>query len=157
MENVKLCAVFGENPDELVFGYDEEHYLCAQMKYRLVAAMQEAIEKGYTHFISTVEQGAPMWAAEACMAIKELGGDVRFTAAPESDGQAERWHPERRERFFTVLERADDVIESSDESIGTEYIINNSDYVIVVGDMTHTRLSEIAGRVRESGAKVRFV
>ncbi len=156
MENVKLCAVFGENPDELVFGYDEEHYLCAQMKYRLVAAMQEAIEKGYTHFISTVEQGAPMWAAEACMAIKELGGDVRFTAAPESDEQAERWHPERRERFFTVLERADDIIEASCESAGTEYILDSSACIIVVGDAAHKRLSEIAERAGKAGIKVRY-
>ncbi len=157
MENVKLCAVFGENPDELVFGYDEEHYLCAQMKYRLVAAMQEAIERGYTHFISTVEQGVPMWAAEACMAIKELGGNVLFTAAPESDDQAERWHPERRERFFTVLERADDMIGQSDDICGTQYIINNSDCIIIVGDMAHERLSNIALRAEEAGITVRCV
>ena len=152
MNGVKLCAVFGENPEELVFGYDEEHYTCAEMKYKLVAAMQEAIECGYTNFISTVEQGPPMWAAEACMAIKELGGQVSFTAAPLSDCQADRWHPERRERFFTVLEHADQIADYEDAA---SYIIKNASCVIVVGDTSIPRLSEIVECARKAGAAVK--
>ena len=98
MEKDMLCGIFGENPDELVFGYDEEHYLCVQMKYKLVSAIRELMAEGYRTFLSTLEQGAAMWGAEACIAIKQLGGNITLIAAPSSEKQCDRWHPERRER-----------------------------------------------------------
>lgn len=154
MGNAKMCAIFGEGPDELEFGYDEDYYLCAIMKYRLVAALQESVMKGYVDFVSTVEQGAPMWGAEACDAIKQLGGEITFTAAPNSEDQADRWHPERRERYFGMLERADEIIEPVGELYGTEYILSHADRVIVLGDTTHKRLHELTKRAEDMGIEV---
>ena len=154
MGNTKMCAIFGEGPDELEFGYDEDYYLCAIMKYRLVAALQESVMSGYTSFVSTVEQGAPMWGAEACDAIKQLGGEITFTAAPISEDQADRWHPERRERYFGMLERADAIIEPTGDEYGIEYILGSVDRIIVLGDASHRRLNDLICRAKESGIEV---
>ncbi len=155
MENRKICAIVGEVPEELEFGYDEDYYLCAEMKYRLVSAMQEAISEGYTGFAATAEQGAAMWGAEACAAIKELGGRITFTAAPEYESQADRWHPERRERYFDILEKADEFIDPSEECHGTEYILANCDKVIILGDPALPRLAAVFDEAKSRGIKVR--
>lgn len=155
MENKNMCAIIGENPDELEFGYDEEYYLCASMKYRLVEAMQEVIAQGCASFATTVDQGAAMWGAEACMAIKQLGGGVTLTAAPNSEDQADRWHPERRERYFDVLENADEIVDPFGDCHGIEYIFGHCDLIIVLGNAALPRLAEIIDRARVLGIEVK--
>lgn len=150
----KLCAIFGENPDELTFGYDEEHYLCAEMKMRLIYAIEGMMSENCTTFVSTLEQGAAMWGGEACIAIKELGGKIDFVAAPTCDGQANRWHPERRERYFNLLIKADDVVEPDEELYGEDYILCNADSMIVLGDISCQRLANITERAKEVGIRV---
>lgn len=154
MENRKICAVFGENQNELEFGYDEEDYMCAQMKLRLVCGIRSVIESGCSCFASTLEQGAAMWAGEACAAIKELGGDVCLIAAPTGDEQATRWHPERRERYFDLLCAADRVIESDEDVSGEDYIFENAGLVLILGDISHPRLANVQKRAVENGIAV---
>ncbi len=157
MAKDKICAIFGENPDELAFGYDEDYFTCAAMKYRLVAAMQEAITMGTDTFITTLDQGVAMWGGEACHAIKEFGGDIRFIAAPTCEEQAERWHPERRERYFDLLESADEVITPAGDSYGEDYIFKSVGSLIMLGNCTHPRLSEILTRAENAGIKIKVV
>ncbi|MBQ8248411.1 MAG: DUF1273 family protein [Clostridia bacterium] len=148
MKNKKLCAIFGENPSELEFGYDEEYYTCAVMKFRLVSAMQDALADGCREFISTLDEGAAMWGAEACLAIKSLGGDVTLTVAPTSERQAERWHPERRERYFNLIEKADELISPVGDEYGEDYILKSVGRVIVVGNTSHPRIAEFIENAR---------
>ncbi len=149
-----ICAIFGENPDELEFGYDEEYPTCAEMKYRLVNAMQLLISEGCTRFVTTLEQGASMWGAEACAAINELGGSVTLIAAPMHEDQASRWHPERRERYFRLIETADELIDPLDEPSGEEYIFGNVDLILLLGDTSHPRLASIVRRAEEASIRV---
>lgn len=155
MEKRRICAIVGENPEELEFGYDEEYLLCTEMKYRLVSAMQEAIGEGYADFASTSEQGAPMWCAEACAAIKALGGRITYTAAPESESQADRWHPERRERYFDILEKADAIVDAWEECHGIEYILAHCDKMIVLGDPALPRLAALIESAKLQGIDVK--
>ncbi|MBQ2765720.1 MAG: DUF1273 family protein [Clostridia bacterium] len=157
MENKKICAIAGENPDELQFGYDEEYYGCALMKYRLVSAMQDAIASGYSEFVSTLDQGVAMWGAEACLAIKAMGTDVCLTAVPTSELQAARWHPERRERYYNLLENADRVIETRGENIGEGCLLNEARQLIVVGDPSIPRLADLIERAKSQGIAVHIV
>ncbi len=154
MGNYRLCGIFGENPDELEFGYDEEYFTCAEMKYRLVLAMESAIEAGFTGFASTLCEGASMWGAEACAAIKQLGGGTTLVAAPESEEQAKRWHPERRDRYFALLEAADEIIDPSEELCGEEYILSEAERVIILGKTDLARLERIYRRAKELGKEV---
>lgn len=157
MEKEKICAVFGETPDELEFGYDEEYYTCAEMKYRLVKAMESALLSGYNAFASTLDQGAAMWGAEACAAIKKLGGKVSLLLAPLSDDQADRWHPERRDRYFCLLEDADEIIEPAGALFGEEYILDAADRIIILGSCEHPRLCKLRERALTLGKEVVLV
>ncbi len=157
MNYKSLCAIFGENPDELEFGYDEEYYTCSKMKLRLVLAMQKAVTDGCDGFITTVDQGAAMWGAEACVAMKASGTDVGLVCVPTSETQAARWHPERRERYYNVLEAADEVIERIGECLAEEYILDTAACAIVLGDASKPRLAALIARAREKGVTVTVV
>ncbi len=157
MKNKNICAVVGENPAELQFGYDEDYYTCALMKYRLVSAMQDAIADGCNEFVSTLDEGAAMWGAEACLAIKAMGIDVSLTAVPTSELQAVRWHPERRERYFNLLENANTVIDPREEIFGEEYLFSCVGRLIVVGDPSLPRLADFIERAKAIHIDVRVV
>ena len=157
MKNKKSCAIFGEKPSELEFGYDEDYYTCAVMKYRLVSAMQDALADGCHEFVSTLDEGVAMWGAEACLAIKSLGGNVTLTAAPTSERQADRWHPERRERYFNLIENADELISPCEEEYGENYILKSAGRVIVVGDTLHPRIAEFIENARAEQIEIRVV
>lgn len=150
----KICAIMGENPNELEFGYDEEYYTCAKMKYRLVTAIQAAISQGYDTFVSTLDEGVAMWGAEAVSIIKQLGININLVAAPTSDEQAARWHPERRERYFKLLEAADNAINVNDENFGEDYIFESAERIILLGDSKLSRLSNIISKADEKGIAV---
>ncbi len=157
MNYKSLCAVFGENPDELEFGYDEEYYTCSKMKLRLVLAMQKAIADGCDGFITTVDQGAAMWGAEACIAMRESGAATSLVCVPTSETQAARWHPERRERYYAVLEAADEVAEDRGGMSAEEYILDTAACAIVLGDASKERLAALILRAREKGVAVTVV
>ena len=147
-------AIFGEEPTELEFGYDEDYYTCSLMKLKLVLAMQQAIASGCECFMSTLEQGAAMWGAEACAAIKQLDGNVELIAVPTSELQASRWHPERRERYFKLLETADEIVELSEDTTAEEYILSSVTHAIVLGDASIGRLADLAARAKAAGVNV---
>ena len=149
----KICAIFGENPDELEFGYDEEYYTCSKMKLRLVLAMQSLIDSGCDSFISTVDQGVAMWGAEACIAMRERGKSVTLIAAPMGELQAVKWHPERRERYYSVLEAADEVIERCEMS-AEDYIFENITHAIFLGDINIPRLAALLERARAADVNI---
>ena len=157
MENRKIYAIFGEEPDELEFGYDEDYLDCTRMKLYLVLAMQLAMADGCECFMSTVEQGAAMWGAEACMALRALGKNVGLVTVPTGELQAAKWHPERRERYFDVLTKADSVIDLYDvgENVSAEdYILANVTNILILGDIRLPRLARLAERAKRLGIKV---
>ncbi|MBQ8508312.1 MAG: DUF1273 family protein [Clostridia bacterium] len=146
MEINKYCAIIGETPEELSFGYDEDYLTCVEMKRDLLMAMVKQIEQGVTGFLTAVEQGAEMWCAEACLAMKSKGGQIELICAPTCEEQANRWHPERRERYFTILEQADDVCEGGDE-----YILSNAAVLLVLGHPAGTRAARLIDAARKRG------
>ena len=154
MEKVMLCTVIGEGPDELIFGYDEDHYHCAQMKYKLVSAIRGLMADGCIEFVSTLEEGASLWGAEACIAIKQLGGNLRLIGAPISEKQCERWHPERRERYFSALELCDSVIAPKGDCFGEDYVFANATHIILLGTPEKPRIGGLLRRALSVGAVI---
>ena len=140
MENqnqCRTCAFIGATPDEQPWGYDEEYFDCVMAKTRIAMILLEVIRRGCHTFISSLEQGTEMWAAEACMAIRDYGGDIELVCVPTSESQADRWHPERRERYFRLLQKCSEVInfDEEDNDGADEYILENADLIIKQGPL----------------------
>lgn len=146
------CAFIGSTPDEFPWGYDEEYPDCVTEKAKIATKLLELIRCGCRRYISSLEQGTEMWAAEACAAIREYGGDIELICVPTSETQANRWHPERRERYFRLLENCSEVI-----NVGTggadEYILQNADIILKQGILS-VRAEAILKRAIEMGRQV---
>ncbi len=152
MKYSKVCAIFGENPSELAFGYDEEYYTCDVLKMRLVCAMQEAILTGCDAFALILDQGVCMWGAEACIAMRESGEDIRLVAMTRSENQASRWHPERRERFYNIIEKCDVHIDLEHvQREPQEYLLSQAQCAVILGDRRIERIAEIIESAEKSG------
>ena len=150
MKQSNICAIFGEGPDELSFGYDEEYYTCAVLKMRLVSAMQEAIADGCEAFASTLEQGVAMWGAEACVAM-----DASLVAVPNGEEQASRWHPERRGRYFRLIETCDTFVDVSNAGCAAEeYILQSCSHAIILGSLEYPGIRAVLDAARRSGVRV---
>ncbi len=152
MKYSKICAIFGEEPSELSFGYDEEYYLCDVLKMRLVSAMQYAVLGGCDAFAVVLDQGVCMWGAEACIAMCESGENIRLTVITRSEDQASRWHPERRERFYNIIEKCDKHVELEGFSgVAEEYLISKAEYAIILGSKNIGRIGKIMELTEKKG------
>lgn len=152
MKYSKTCAIFGENPTELSFEYDEEYYTCDVLKMRLVCAMQNAILSGCDAFALVLDQGVCMWGAEACIAMRENGDNIGLTVMTRSENQASRWHPERRERFYNIIEKCDEHTDLEGISdVAEEYLIKKAKHAIILGNSNIERIARIADLVEKAG------
>jgi len=61
-------------------------------------------------FLSGMALGVDQWAAEAVLAARDAGARCRLVAVLPFEGQQDRWPRPDRERYLSILERADLVI-----------------------------------------------
>ena len=108
----KTCCFTGHRPGKLSFGYDETHPDCLRLKVALIGAVDRMRDRGVTTFYSGMAQGVDMMAAEIVLDIKRayLDSRMRLVAVLPYEGQANRWTEKYRERYFTILSKADEVI-----------------------------------------------
>lgn len=64
-------------------------------------------EEGVTHFISGMEQGGELDAAELVLALKERYPNITLECAIPFETQSSCWQERLRDRYFSVAERCD--------------------------------------------------
>ena len=109
-DSSKTCCFTGHRPSKLPFGYDEEHPDCLRLKVMLLCEIDRLRGEGINVFLSGMAQGVDIFAAEAVLDIRKAYPEVRLVAVVPFEGQADRWSPEYRERYFSILAGADEVI-----------------------------------------------
>lgn len=98
------CSFTGHRPEKLEMAEDV-------VISWLEKQIRKAIEDGYTDFISGMQRGVDIWAAEAVLKIKEEGKPIRLFAACAWDGMEDRWEDQEWiNRYNAILNKADDVI-----------------------------------------------
>lgn len=154
---INKCAFIGATPDELDFGYDEDSFGAIRMRAAIAAKLLLLIQDGCTAFISSLEQGVELWTAEACVTIIGLGGKLTLTCVPTGETQTKRWHPQLRDRYYDTLERSSYVIEPRGGPSSEDYILDNADLIVVVGERLGKRANEIIERAKERGIGLCFI
>ena len=71
--------------------------------------IDKAIADGFTEFISGMQRGVDIWAAEAVLKCKNEGADVRLIAACAFRGMENRWEEDWQERYKNILSEADEI------------------------------------------------
>lgn len=88
---------------------------CAALKQALAGKIIELVEAGYTDFLSGMAEGADTWAALAVLALKKENPALKLHGILPWEGQADGWSTSARERYFSILEQADEVVYVSRE------------------------------------------
>ncbi len=78
--------------------------------------IRKAVDDGYTDFITGMQRGVDIWAAELVMKLKEERKDVsiRLFAAVAFRGMENQWEKDWQKRYHAILKASDDITYVSD-------------------------------------------
>lgn len=125
------CCFTGHRPEML---NQNEEALCGMLK----AEIMQAINDGFTVFISGMARGTDIWAAEIVLELKQEGYPLRLICALPYDGFGDRWSVLWREKYQKILSQADLVRAISKGyhkacfQIRNEWMVNHSARVIAL-------------------------
>lgn len=141
------CCFTGHRPQNLHFGFDEDHPDCIRIKKTLEKLIVELIKyENTTEFISGMALGVDMWGIEIVLDLKKKlkyrFGKKKLTAhaAIPCRGQDRLWDKPYQDRYKQILISCDSISllqhEYSHDCMmkRNKYMVDNSDYVIAVWD-----------------------
>ncbi len=126
---IKTCCFTGHRPEKLNIPQNE-------IIEKLRIAIKKAIDEGFTIFISGMARGVDMWSAEIVLEEKKNNSDIKLVCASPFEGFEKSWSYAFREKYKSILDRADDVkfiCEGYSKScfhIRNRYMVDNSQRVI---------------------------
>lgn len=97
-----ICAFTGHRPECLPFSEPE-------VRAWLEKEIRLAIDKGFSTFISGMQRGVDLWAAETVLRLRDVGENIRLVAAVPFRGMESRWDADWKNRYDQVLQKADQV------------------------------------------------
>ena len=95
----RVCFT-GHRPEKLDINEKE-------VKNRLKKAIQEAVNNGYTTFISGMARGVDMWAAELVLEERKSNGDIKLICASPYEGFEKSWSFAEKHRYNSIMKKAD--------------------------------------------------
>ena len=104
------CCFTGHRPAAFLFGSDETHPHCLELKARLTIAIETAIKDGYQCFYSGMAEGFDTYAAEAVLALKITNPEIQLIAALPCREQTKKWTPASAQRHKRILTLVDEVV-----------------------------------------------
>lgn len=95
-------SFIGHKPGELPFKYDEQDPACIDLKDSLEAAIYRSIALGANEFVSSLDIGVGVWAAEAVIRCQAIEPRFKLHAALLCENQDAVWPQAAKERFQAV-------------------------------------------------------
>ncbi len=99
---LKSCCFTGHRPEKLSISERE-------VKALLKEAIKRTIEDGFITFISGMARGIDMWAAELVLDERRENNEIRLICASPYKGFESKWNVKERERYESIINRADAV------------------------------------------------
>jgi uncharacterized phage-like protein YoqJ len=136
----KTVAFTGHRPDKLG-GYDENNHIAMRVKFKLCLQILQAIDDGYTHFISGGAIGVDQWAAWEVLNLRDDNNDIKLIIAKPFPSQDSKWPLYVRQDFQLLLKAADLVVNVSPDpysaskmQIRNEWMVDHTKRIIAVWD-----------------------
>lgn len=104
-----VCGFTGHRPENLPWGNDESDERCLALKERLRQVLRFRAEQGAKVFLCGMARGCDFYFAEAVLALKGEGLDLRLEAVLPCPEQPDRWPAEDRSRYERILVECDAV------------------------------------------------
>lgn len=147
MKEVQKCCFIGETLRKFTKNEGENQKECPRLKREIRKAIETQIKNGITYFISDMEYGIGLFAAEVLVGIKAKYPHIRLEALIPFESQAVNLSDSCRERYFDTVAKADiEVMFQKHYTFDcrkrcTQAAIDNSDVVIAAwnGCMNSTK------------------
>ena len=81
----------------------EEHPMCAALKARLGAVIEQCIKDGADCFFSGMARGTDMWCAEIVLELKKIYPNIKLTAIIPCRTQTNGWTDAEKRRYDKIL------------------------------------------------------
>ena len=112
------CAFIGHRPERLQLSEE-------QVKEWLAEQIERAADAGYTDFITGMQRGVDLWAAEVVLKLIDNDRQIRLIAACAFHGMEENWDMDWKDRYYYVLSRSELVYYISDKPDRRAYLARN--------------------------------
>ncbi len=96
------CCFTGHRPEKLNCPED-------QVKAMLDAAVRQAVNDGFTTFITGMARGVDIWAGQAVLKLRAQNPAIKLVAASPYKGFEERWSDSWKQQYSFLIEWADAV------------------------------------------------
>ncbi len=94
------CCFSGHRPEKLT---ESEHHI----KRKLEAAIEDAIDAGYTTFISGLARGTDIWTARIVLKKRKRDKSIKLICAIPYDGFEKRWDETDKFQYRDIMKKAD--------------------------------------------------
>ena len=92
----QTCTFTGHRPERLELPEK-------QVISWLAEQINQAVDEGYTDFITGMQRGVDIWAAEAVLKLRNEGKPIRLIAASAFRGMENRWENSWQERYRNII------------------------------------------------------
>ena len=147
------CSFTGHRPERLS-GSKED------VKKWLTDQIKKAVDDGYTEFISGMQRGVDLWAAEVVIELKKQNNSLRLIAASAFEGMEKEWDSLWQKRYYHVFDSADEKIYIS-ENPGrraffqrNHWMVDHSNRLIGVYTGAPGRTKETIGYAKEKKREI---
>ena len=105
MSNPIRCAIIGQNPLRLPWGFDEEDDRCRKLKMELAQQIMVLRQSGVSQFLTACDCGVGLYTGEIINGLRMTDRDLMLICYTPHEEQATKWAPYLRERYFAMLEK----------------------------------------------------
>ena len=130
-DRAHTCTFTGHHPERLSF---PESDVIAWLEKEI----RVAISNGYETFISGMQRGVDLWAAEIVLRLHDAGENVHLIAATPFKGMETRWDEEWQRRYREVIKKADEIVFVSAKPCRAaffqrnHYMVDHASYLLAV-------------------------
>lgn len=128
--NATTACFTGHRSQKLPWRFNEDDERCKDMKARLRAEIEKAIQRGYRTFLCGMALGFDMMCAEAVLDLKREYPDIRLIGAIPCQDQDSRWFEKDRVRYRKLVKKLDGVRCIYDSYIGPECMLERNRYMV---------------------------
>ena len=154
-DKAHTCCFTGHRPQKLAQNEN-------QMRPLLEKAILQAIDKGFTSFISGMAPGVDIWAGEAVCRLRNEYG-LRLICAVPCPGFADGWPEEQRLRYGALLAKADESFYVCDKpdpkccSLRNRRMVADSGLVIAAYNGTQGGTAETVAYAKAAGIEIIYI
>lgn len=108
------------------------------IKRSLKKEINRTIADGFTVFITGMARGVDIWAAEIVLKLRDSGQPLKLVCACPYEGFENRWEQDWKDRYNTILEKADHTVyvcqcyNKACFQLRNEWMVSHSGRVIAV-------------------------